>query len=141
MQQLQGLLLHVKVDQDVCVQPSRRNGFKLFFKLRSFPIFYAPERVAQFLASYFGELGKFSIFFFIIFLARTDLERRSMENFMGHGILMLQNKHSPSTQPTSVLCVLYLRCFFRLWKNNCVSRNLYKRKSDLVLNGQIRAPK
>ena len=35
----------------------------------------------------------------------------------------------------------YLRSFLRLWKNNCVSRKPYKRRSDLVLNGQMRVPK
>ena len=37
--------------------------------------------------------------------------------------------------------VLCLRCFMRLWKNNRVSRKLCKRRSDLVLNGQMRVPK
>ena len=37
--------------------------------------------------------------------------------------------------------VLCLRCFLRLWKNNHVSRKPCKRRSDLVLNGQMRVPK
>ena len=82
------------------MQPSWRNGFKLFFKEQPFPIFYAPETVAQFLASYFGDPGKFSMFFFIVFLASK--EKKSMENFMGPGILMLQNTHSPSASVLKV---------------------------------------
>ena len=37
--------------------------------------------------------------------------------------------------------VLCLRCFLRLWKNNRVSRKPCKRRSDLLLNGQMRVPK
>ena len=37
--------------------------------------------------------------------------------------------------------VLCLRGFLRLWKNNSVSRKPCKRRSDLVLNGQMRVPK
>ena len=37
--------------------------------------------------------------------------------------------------------VLCLCCFLRLWKNNNVSRKTCKRRSDLVLNGQMRVPK
>ena len=54
-----------------------------------------------------------------------------------------QNKSHPTTQSytSQVQAVLCLRCFLRLWKNNCVSRKLCKQKSDLVLNGQLRVPK
>ena len=65
------------------MQPSRRNGFKLFFKEQPFPIFYAPETVAQFLASYFGDPGKFSMFFFIVFLASKDLGEKKHGKFHG----------------------------------------------------------
>ena len=40
-------------------------------------------------------------------------------------------------RPFNVQGVLCLRCFFRLWKNNCVSRKPCKRRSDLVLNRQM----
>jgi hypothetical protein len=33
-----------------------------------------------------------------------------------------------------------LTLFLRLWKNNRVSRKPYTRRSDLVLNGQMRVP-
>ena len=36
-----------------------------------------------------------------------------------------------------VLCLL---CFLRLRKNKCVSRKPCKRRSDLILNGQMRVP-
>ena len=37
--------------------------------------------------------------------------------------------------------VLCLRCFLRLWKNNCVRRKPCKQRSDLILNGKMRVPK
>ena len=36
---------------------------------------------------------------------------------------------------------LLLTLFFRLWKNNNVSRKLCKWRSDLILSGQMRVPK
>ena len=49
--------------------------------------------------------------------------------------------HSSCRERRSVQRVLCLSCFLRLWKNNRVSRKPCKRRSDLVLSGQMRVPK
>ena len=49
--------------------------------------------------------------------------------------------NKPSLISKQVQGVLCLRGFLRLWKNNCISRKPCKRRSDLVLNGQMRAQK
>ena len=85
------------------MQPSRHNGFKLFFKEQSFPIFYAPERVAQFLASYFEDPGIFSMFFFIVFLASKDLGEKKHGKFHGtRNFDASTNTHSPSASVLKV---------------------------------------
>ena len=53
---------------------------------------------------------------------------------------MLKGK-TPFQRQFLIQGVLCLRGFLRLWKNNRVSRKPCKRRSDLVLNGQMRVPK
>ena len=55
-----------------------------------------------------------------------------------YGIFLRRNSHKWKVEVQGILC---LRCFLRLWQNKCVSRKLCKRRSDLVLNGQMRVPK
>ena len=56
-------------------------------------------------------------------------------------IHILRNHFQGKIGVKDIQGVLCLRCFLRLWKNNRVSRKRCKRRSDLVLNGQIRVPK
>ena len=64
-------------------------------------------------------------------IARNHLDQVQMKGKFSKGIILYN----------IIQGVLCLRCFLRLWKNNRVSRKPCKRRSDLVLNGQMTVPK
>ena len=61
---------------------------------------------------------------------KSIIKKKIIEEIINLGYIILD-----------VQAVLCLHGFLRLWKNNRVSRKPCKWRSDLVLNGQMRAPK